>query len=165
MTNRTVRAAFVVFMLASLSLLSAHAQVSASLTGRVTDPSGAAVQGSTVTATNVGTGLSRTTVTDQAGRYELVALPIGQYQISAKKDGFAERVRTGIVLVVGQDATADLSLPLGKVTEQVKVVADVPVVSTTTQDISGLVGEKQIKALPLNGRSYDLLLDAQSRAS
>ena len=158
MTNRTVRAAFVVFMLASLSLLSAHAQVSASLTGRVTDPSGAAVQGSTVTATNVGTGLSRTTVTDQAGRYELVALPIGQYQISAKKDGFAERVRTGIVLVVGQDATADLSLPLGKVTEQVKVVADVPVVSTTTQDISGLVGEKQIKALPLNGRSYDLLL-------
>lgn len=158
MKARSVRAAFVVLMLASLSLLSAHAQVSASLTGRVTDPSGAVVPGAAVTATNLGTGLSRATVTDQAGRYELIALPIGQYEVRAKKDGFAERVRTGIVLVVGQDATADLSLPLGKVTEQVKVVADVPIVSTTTQDISGLVGEKEVKALPLNGRSYDLLL-------
>ncbi len=158
MQVRIVRAAFLLLLLSSLSLLYAHAQVSASLTGRVTDPSGAAVPGATVAATNVGTGLTRSTITDQVGRYELVALPIGQYQVSAKKDGFAERVRTGIVLVVGQDATADLSLPLGKVTEQVKVVADVPVVSTTTQDISGLVGEKQMKALPLNGRSYDLLL-------
>jgi TonB-dependent Receptor Plug Domain len=60
--------------------------------------------------------------------------------------------------VVGQDATADMSLKVGQVTEQVKVESDVPVVSTTTQDISGLVGEKEIKALPLNGRSYDLLM-------
>ena len=59
---------------------------------------------------------------------------------------------------MGQDAAADLSLKVGNVSEQVKVVADAPMVNATTQDISGLVGEKEVKQLPLNGRSYDLLL-------
>jgi hypothetical protein len=132
--------------------------VSASLSGRVTDQSGAVVGGATVTAKSLDTGLSRTTTTDQAGRYELIALPIGQFEVRARKDGFAERVRTGIVLVVGQDATVDLSLPVGNVSQQVTVEGDASLVNTTTQDISGLVGEKEIKELPLNGRSYDLLL-------
>ena len=136
----------------------ARAQVAASLSGRVTDQTGAAVSGAAVTATNLDTGLARTAVTNQSGMYELLALPIGRYEMRAKKDGFAEEVRTGILLVVGQDATADLSLKVGNVTEQVKVVADVPVVNTSTQDITGLVGEKEVKALPLNGRSFDLLL-------
>ena len=87
-----------------------------------------------------------------------MALPIGKFEVHARKDGFAERIRTGIVLVVGQDATVDLSLPVGNVSEQVTVEANASLVSATTQDISGLVGEKEIKALPLNGRSYDLLL-------
>jgi Carboxypeptidase regulatory-like domain len=138
--------------------LHSQAQVSASLSGRVTDQTGAAVSGAKVTAINLDTGIARTAITNQSGLYELLALPIGQYEMRAKKDGFAEEVRTGIRLVVGQDANANLSLKVGKVTEQVKVVADVPVVSATTQDISGLVGEKEVKALPLNGRSYDLLV-------
>ncbi len=141
--------------LCSLPLL---AQVSASLSGRVTDQTGAVVSGATVTATSLDTGVSRTTITDQAGRYELVALPIGQYDVRAIKAGFAERVRTGISLVVGQDATVDLSLPVGNVHEKVTVTENAPIVNTTTQDISGLVGEKEVKELPLNGRSYDLLL-------
>jgi hypothetical protein len=61
-------------------------------------------------------------------------------------------------LVVGQNAKVDLTLPLSKVTQQVNVTADAPMVSTTAADISGLVGEQQVKDLPLNGRSYDLLL-------
>ena len=134
------------------------AQVSANLSGRVTDPTGAAIAGASVAATNEDTALTRTTTTDQAGRYELIALPVGRYEIKASKAGFAEQVRSGVVLVVGQDATADMSLKIGNVSEQVKVVADAPIINTTTQDISGLVGEKEIKALPLNGRSYDLLL-------
>jgi hypothetical protein len=149
--------------IALLSLLlvgsvSVEAQVSASLSGRVTDQTGAAVTGATVTATNVDTAFSRSTITDQAGRYQLIALPIGKYEIRVSKTGFAEQVRSGVLLVVGQDATADMSLRVGKVTEQVKVVGDVPIVNTSTQDISGLVGEKEVKTLPLNGRSYDLLL-------
>jgi hypothetical protein len=132
--------------------------VSASISGRVTDQSGAVVAGATVTAKSLDTGVSRTTTTDQAGRYELIALPIGQFEVRARKDGFAERVRTGIVLVVGQDATVDLSLPVGNVSQQVTVEGNASLVNATTQDISGLVGEKEVKELPLNGRSYDLLL-------
>ncbi len=132
--------------------------MSAVLSGRVTDQTGAVVAAATVTATSQETGLSRSAVTDQIGRYELLALPIGRYEVRAQKTGFAEHVRTGILLVVGQDATVDLSLKVGQVSEQVKVESDATLVNATTQDISGLVGEKEVKALPLNGRSYDLLL-------
>ncbi len=142
-----------------LCWLPATAQVTANLSGRVTDQTGAAITGAAVSSKNVDTGLTRNTITDQAGRYQLVALPVGKYEIRVSKAGFAEQVRTGIVLVVGQDATADMSLQVGKVNEQVKVTSDVPIVNTTTQDISGVVSEKEVKALPLNGRSYDLLLE------
>src|SRR5271165_5493025 len=138
--------------------LSAGAQVSANLSGRVTDSSGAAVQAASVTANDLDTGVSRTTLTNQAGEYKLLELPVGHYEVRARKDGFAERLRSGIVLVVGQDATADLTLKVGDVNEQVRVVADASMVNSTTQDINGLVGDRQVKELPLNGRSYDLLL-------
>jgi hypothetical protein len=157
---RHFRFIFLVFFLSSAALcsLSAEAQVAASLSGTVTDPTGAAVPSATVTADNLDTGIARTTLTNQAGQYELFELPIGHYQVRVNKQGFAERLRTGILLVVGQDATADLTLQLGEVKEQTTVVENVPVVNVTTQDISGLVGEQEVKALPLNGRSYDLLL-------
>jgi Carboxypeptidase regulatory-like domain len=137
---------------------SAEAQVSATLSGRVVDSTGAAVGAAAVTANDLDTGVSRTAITSQAGQYEMVALPVGHYEVRAAKQGFAERIRTGVVLVVGQDATADLVLQVGQVKEQVTVAEDVPIVNASTQDISGLVGEKQVKELPLNGRSYDLLL-------
>ena len=136
----------------------AVAQVSAALSGRVTDQSGAGVPGATVTAKDTDMGISRETVTDAAGRYELPALPVGRYEVAATKSGFAVAVRSGINLVVGQDATADLSLKVGNVTEQIRVDANVSMVNTATEDISGLVGEREVKQLPLNGRSFDLLL-------
>src|ERR1700722_7660747 len=149
------------YSLLSLLLLfsaPAMAQVSAAISGRVSDRTGAAVSGATVTAKDTDMGISRVTVTDAAGRYELPALPLGPYEVEAAKSGFAGAIRSGILLVVGQDATADLTLKVGSGSEQVKVVADAPIVNANTQDISGLVGEKEAKNLPLNGRSYDLLL-------
>src|SRR5580704_8983763 len=134
------------------------AQVSANLSGRVADPSGAAVPSASVTAINLETGTSRRAITNQVGEYQLFELPIGRYEVHAKKDGFAEKIRTGIGLVVGQDATADLTLQIGQVDQHVTVTDDVPIVNGSTPDISGLVGERQIRELPLNGRSYDLLL-------
>jgi hypothetical protein len=134
------------------------AQVSANLSGQITDQSGATVSAASVTAKNLDTGISRTVLTDQGGRYRFFALPVGPYEVRVTKAGFAEGIRSGIRLVVGQDATVDLSLRVGQVTEQVKVTEDAPVVNLTTQGISGLVGERQVKDLPLNGRSYDLLL-------
>jgi len=135
-----------------------YAQTSASISGTVTDSSGAAVAGATVTVQDVNTSFTRSTSTDAAGRYEVLALPVGEYEVRAEKPGFEKEVRRGVRLAVNQAATADLQLQVGEVSQQVTVNADAPPVSTTTGDISGLVGEQQVKYLPLNGRSYDLLM-------
>lgn len=147
----------VVLLICFCSLCS-QAQVSARLTGTVTDQSGAAVSTADISAKNLDTGITRSAVTDKDGRYELFALPLGEYEVRAKKDGFTEAVRFGISLVLGQDANIDFTLRVGTVKEQIIVKGDAPLVSVTTQNVSGLVGERQIKDLPLNGRSYDLLL-------
>ncbi len=158
MWNLERRVALLFAVLLFVCVSSGRAQVLAALSGAVTDPSGAAIPAVVVTAKNLDTAVSRAAVTDRAGQYQFFALPVGLYELRAKKDGFAEEVRTGIRLVVGQDASVDLTLHVGAVSEQVNVSADAPLVSVTTQDISGIVGERQVKDLPLNGRSYDLLL-------
>ena len=126
--------------------------------GTIADPSGAAAPSVAVTVKNLETGAVRTTATDESGRYQVFSLPIGQYEIRVTKQGFAEQVRTGIRLVVGQDASVNIALGVGEMSQRVEVKADAPLVSVTTKDTSGLVGEQQVKSLPLNGRSYDLLL-------
>jgi hypothetical protein len=139
-------------------LAPARAQVSASIKGAVTDPSGAPVPGATVTTKNTETGAVRSAITDDAGRYQIVWLAVGEYEVTVIKTGFQEAIRSGIRLVVGQEGSVDLKLQVSGVKAEVRVIGDAPIVSTTTRDISGLVGEQQVKDLPLNGRSYDLLL-------
>jgi len=145
------------FMMMSC-LPSACAQISASIKGIVTDPSGAPVPAATVTTKNTETGALRSAITDDAGRYQIVWLAVGQYEVRVDKAGFQDAIRSGIRLVVGQEASVDLKLQVSAVTAQVRVTGDAPIVNTSTRDISGLVGEQQVKDLPLNGRSYDLLL-------
>ena len=134
------------------------AQISANLSGTVTDQSGATVSGAAVTVKDLETGAIRTTTTGAAGEYQEFSLPVGRYEVRVAKQGFEEQIRTGIRLVVGQDARVDVNLSVGPVTQQITVNADAPLVSETTADVPGLVGEQQVKDLPLNGRSYDLLL-------
>src|SRR6266480_4165939 len=138
--------------------LSTRAQVPSSIKGVVTDPSGAPVPAATVTTKNTETGAARSASTDDEGRYQIVWLPVGQYQVAVTKPGFEEAIRSGIRWVVGQEARVDLRLEVSTVKAEVTVTQDAPMVSTTTRDISGLVSEQQVKDLPLNGRSYDLLL-------
>jgi hypothetical protein len=145
------------FMMLSC-LPSARAQVSASIKGTVTDPSGAPVPSAAVTTKNLETGAIRSSVTDGAGRYLVLSLPVGAYEIRVAKAGFQDAIWTGIHLVVGEEANVDLQLQVGVEISQITVTADAPIMSTTTRDISGFVGEQQVKDLPLNGRSYDLLL-------
>jgi hypothetical protein len=146
------------FLLLLLSTASAGAQVSATLSGTVADQTGAVVSSAQVTAKNVDTGVAHTAVSDSKGHYQFLALAVGDYEIRASRAGFAEEVRSGVRLVVGQSATVDLNLRVGQSSEQVTVNGDAPVVGVTTANIAGLVGEQQIKNLPLNGRSYDELL-------
>ncbi len=134
------------------------AQISGTFSGTVTDPSGALISGAAVTARNNDTGATRSTVSNGAGLFQLPALPVGRYDVRVSKSGFAEEIRSGLNLVVGQDATLNIQLRIGTTNQQVTVNADAPVVSVTSADISGVVGERQVKNLPLNGRSYDELL-------
>jgi len=139
-------------------LASVRAQISASIKGIVTDSSGAPVPSATVKTKNLETGAIRSGITDDVGRYLVLALPVGKYEVRVAKAGFQDAIRSGIHLVVGQEANVDLRLQVGAVNSEIMVTGDAPVVSTTTSDISGLVGEQAVKELPLNGRSYDLLL-------
>ncbi len=134
------------------------AQASSSLAGVVTDPSGATVAGAEITVDNLATGLERNAITGDNGEYQVLALPVGDYSVSVRKGGFAPETHTGVQLAVGQDATANLRLQVAGVRQQVTVNAGASVLNTTTSDISGLVGEEQVKDLPLNGRSYDELM-------
>ena len=130
----------------------------ASLTGTVTDTSGAAVPGATVTVKHLDTGLTRTVEVDAAGNYRIAPLPVGEYEVTAERMGFQREVRRGINLVVAQEAVANLTLQVGSIVQQVTVTEAAPLVNTTTTSTSGLISEQQIKELPLNGRSFDQLL-------
>lgn len=138
--------------------LGSKAQTSASITGMVTDPSGGPVALATVKAKNLETGGIRSSPTDDAGRYFMLSLPVGAYEVSAGKSGFQDALRTGIDLAVGQEARVDLKLRVGAAKTEVTVTDDAPMLSAATRDTSGIVGEQQVRDLPLNGRSYDLLL-------
>ncbi|HEY7391671.1 MAG TPA: carboxypeptidase-like regulatory domain-containing protein, partial [Bryobacteraceae bacterium] len=136
----------------------AAAQVAASISGKVEDASGAAIGGVTVTVKNAETGSTRTATTDDQGEYRVPALPVGPQEVKAEKSGFRAAVRTGINLVVGQEAVVNLRLEVGEFAQEVTVAADAPLVNTTTAQVSGLVNEQQVKDLPLNGRSFDNLI-------
>ena len=141
-----------------LRISPAAAQISGSIGGTVSDESGAAVSGAQVIARNTETTAERDATTDSTGHYQFSSLPLGPYELRATKQGFATEVRTGIRVVVNEEGAVNLTLKIGSVSQQITVEGDAPLVSVTTQDISGLVGEQQVKDLPLNGRSYDLLL-------
>src|SRR5580704_6734988 len=108
--------------------LPARAQVSASIKGIVTDASGGRVAAAKVTVKNVETGAVRNSVTDDAGRFIVLSLMIGEYEVSVSKQGFQYAVRAGINLVVGQEASVDFKLEVSGVKTEVNVTADAPIV-------------------------------------
>jgi hypothetical protein len=133
-------------------------QGEAGISGVVTDASGSVIPGATVKVTNTETGSVRELSTDGAGRYDAPVLAIGTYQVSAEKTGFETESKTGITLVVGQRASVDIALQIGEQHQTVTVTEVPQTIAITTEDTSGLVGQEQVKDLPLNGRSYDQLL-------
>lgn len=135
-----------------------HAQDDASIAGVVRDASGAGIQGARLRIKNLETGTERNLQTDESGRFHALSLPVGRYEIAVDKAGFRTQRETGIVLVVGQRVELELTLQLGDVRQTVEVTSAPAELAATTEDASGLVGERQVKDLPLNGRSYDQLL-------
>ncbi|HVU48625.1 MAG TPA: carboxypeptidase-like regulatory domain-containing protein, partial [Terracidiphilus sp.] len=151
-------AAVAAFLLAGSALV-AHAQVvGATLSGTVRDSSGAALSGVTVLVRQLETGASRKLTTGADGRYAAPSVPVGNYTVTAAHDGFAAQERTGISLVVAQSLEVDFQLSIDSVRTDVVVQAEATGVNTTSQQTSGLIDERAVKELPLNGRSYDELL-------
>ncbi|MGB9068708.1 MAG: TonB-dependent receptor [Candidatus Acidiferrales bacterium] len=152
------RAAFLVMVVLILFVGIARAQESTgTISGTVKDASGAVVPGVAVTIVDKGTGISRTVESDSDGHFRVPALPVGEYDVTATMKGFETEVRSGIVLTVGSEAIADLALKVGSVGQTVEVTGAAPIVESTTASIGSLVDETSIRALPLNGRSYDQL--------
>jgi Carboxypeptidase regulatory-like domain len=130
----------------------------ATISGTVTDSSGAALPGATVQARNVGTDATQSTVADTAGRYRIPDLPIGNYDLQATSSGFQTVVHKGITLTVGASLVVDFSLPVGQISQTVNVEGEVSRVETQTATVSSLVTPQQMSQLPLNGRNFEQLL-------
>ena len=155
MMGKTRKLAFLVLILTH----GVYGQVvGASVSGVVKDSSGAGLAGSNIAIRNLETGAERVLATDGSGRYSAPSIPVGNYRITASKQGFASQVKTGISLVVGQHSTVDLELQVGELKQVVTIDENVSPVNMSTQETAGLVSERQVKDLPLNGRSFDLLM-------
>src|SRR6266404_2149293 len=148
----------IVIAASALFAMSAVAQGDASISGHVADSTGAAIAGAAVKIRNVETGSERNLATDEAGRFNAPSLSVGRYDVTAAKEGFHTDTRTSIALAVGQREEIDFTLQVGDVHQTVEVPAFSGALAVTTEDTSGLVEERQVKDLPLNGRSYDQLL-------
>ncbi|MGO8760020.1 MAG: carboxypeptidase regulatory-like domain-containing protein [Terracidiphilus sp.] len=149
-------AAVVLLLAASIA---AHAQVmGATVTGVVRDSSGAVLSGATVTVRQAETGATRVLVTDSEGRFFAPSLTVGPYTIAVEHNGFSRQEQTGITLTVGESLPVNFALAVASVKQEVVVDASESSVNTSTQQTAGLVDERQVKELPLNGRSYDELL-------
>ncbi len=157
--NRAVLFFAAVFLAALGSIqLFGQAVGTASISGRITDASNAAVPSASVVVKNTGTSASQTTVTDDQGRYTVPDLPVGSYEIQASKAGFQNSVHTGITLSVGSAPVVDLQLTVGQSTQTVTVSAEASQVETTTAAVSSLVNQTQMRELPLNGRNFEQLI-------
>jgi len=141
------------FLLAALIAAPAWAQTQlGTLFGTVTDASGAVVPGAEVSVENITTGLKRDGSTNKTGEYQLVGLPTGRYTLRVQKEGFQTEVREGIALSPGAVIGINLSLVVGKLSVRATVEAAVPSVDTTTITVEGMIAERSLTALPLDGR-------------
>ena len=128
----------------------------ARIEGIVTDNTGGALPGTTVTATQVATNVARSVVSDKDGAYAITPLPVGDYRVQFELSGF-KTATVPVTLTVDQVARVDMKMELGAVTESVTVVAAAPVIEKTTSYIGSLIAEEMVENLPLNGRNFTQL--------
>ena len=155
--RRSVRRWFGTLLLIAFGLLIpqlAFAQTgAASLTGIVTDETGATVPGATVTATNQATNVEYTAVSNDAGSYTVTSLPVGTYIVKAELSRFKTAASQPIAMEARQVVRFDFKLQLGAVEETVEVVSDTPVLQTETATVGSVISGTTLSALPLNGRN------------
>ncbi|HTC64347.1 MAG TPA: carboxypeptidase regulatory-like domain-containing protein [Candidatus Saccharimonadales bacterium] len=137
--------------------MAGHAQVTGSILGTVTDQTGGVISDAKISVKNLETGATREVASDDTGNYRILSLPLGQQELRVEQKGFKPFLRTGIDLHIGEQAVINVTLALSPA-DTVTVVSEAPVVNVTTASVSGFVDDRQIKDLPLNGRSFDDLI-------
>ena len=147
--------ALVLTCLMAVPLVALAQTITGQIAGRVTDSSGGALPGVTVNVLNENTGLTVTRVTDGNGAYVFTNLPVGRYTVSTELEGFRKAQRTGIELTADGRESADFSLGVGGLTEQVEVTAVLgETVNRTSGEVARTIDSQQIKDLAFNGRNY-----------
>src|SRR5215469_9603977 len=153
-------------ILLSFSAIGVAQELQATLTGTVTDPSGALVAGATIVVHSQDTGADvRTVTTTDAGGYNITHLPAGRYTVSVNQAGFQKFVAKEVVLNVSEKHTLDIQLQAGKVSETVEVTAENTAIQTTTAEESGTVTGEQVRELALNNRNFEQLILLQPGVS
>jgi outer membrane receptor protein involved in Fe transport len=149
--------ALVAVLLAASLNLSALAQSQAttgSIEGSITDSSGALVPDARVSVVNPQTGLTREVMTNSEGLYRLMLLPVGDYNLTVDKQGFATIKREAIKVQVGQKVPLDLQLGAAGAAETVNVSSEAPIVETTRTQVSSTINDRAVANLPTNGRNF-----------
>jgi hypothetical protein len=134
------------------------AQTTSTIEGTVKDKQGAAIAGAKVHVTSGELAIDRTATTESDGSYRVTALPPGNYEVRAEKDGFQTGVFKGLELTLNRTLTFDVTLQVGSVTQSVEVSSEIPLVDTTVSSTGSTITPQQIEDMPINGRNYlDLL--------
>ena len=137
-----------------LLALPTRAQSTASIDGQVIDQQGSAIPGVTIIARCPAIGVERVAISDQEGRYQVAALPVGDYSIGLSADGFKTQVLEGLRIEVGRRITQDLTLEVGNVSEQVIVSSTNEAIERSTTAVGHVIDRRMVQDLPLNGRYF-----------
>lgn len=165
-SNSFVLALFAVLALGLVIPIRVHAQATgATLSGAITDPSGAVIPNAKVSIKNTATGVVTDGKTNSAGLYSVPNLLPGPYEITTSAAGFRAEVRSGITLTVGQQQVLNEALRVGQATQTISVVGAAPAVQLATSSISAEIDATTIREVPLNGRDWTLLAALQPGVS
>ena len=129
-------------------------EVTASITGTVTDPSGAAVTGAAVTATSQERGVTYPAVSNDSGLYRIAQLPVGTYSLKVEKSGFASVSHPAFVLTLNQVARVDVTMKVGQTSETVEVTGSAPILETDVTQVDTIINAATNDNLPLASRNY-----------
>src|ERR1700694_495805 len=152
----------VLLMIGLLFSVPTAAQVAGgSLSGTITDPSGAAIPRAQIAIKNIATGIERKFTTNTGGFYTASNLLPGTYEIAVTADGFNTEIKTGVNMTVGGQLTFDLVMQIGDLLHKIVVTAEAPLLALSSSDISATVNATTVRELPLNGRSWTDLANLQ----
>ncbi len=149
----SVRWLLLVLALTCVSIPRAQAQATGSIHGSVTDPNGAVIPGTAVSATNKGTDLSRKVTSGPEGSFAFENLPPGQYEVRAEQQGFNTQVQA-VTVQVGSNTTVNFAMTLGSTTQTIEVTDAAVAVNTQDSVVGGVMNQQRVDNLPLNGRSF-----------